>query len=207
MEIKRSFDILISVLGLAALSPLFIVLAIIIKATSRGPIFFVQNRIGLRGRPFRMIKFRTMERRAEANMPAQVVWDGPIFRVPGDPRVTGIGHYLRQYGLDELPQLFNVLAGQMSIVGPRPHLREEVEKYEDWHHERLAVKPGITCIWQVSDRHNVSFEEWIRMDLHYVRNRSAWLDFRILLATVEAMLFGRKPRFFNVWKAPHEAQA
>jgi lipopolysaccharide/colanic/teichoic acid biosynthesis glycosyltransferase len=192
--VKRTMDIVISLLGILFLSPLFLIIALLVKYTSVGPIFFVQQRVGLNGILFPLYKFRTMRQDAEhlfLKNPMLRTWDGPVFRVKQDPRVTAPGKILRRFNLDELPQLINVLIGQMSIVGPRPHLPEEVARYLPWHRERLARKPGLTCLWQIGDRHNVTFEKWIRMDIYYIRHFSIWLDIRIIWATFQ-MIFGGK---------------
>lgn len=191
---KRVIDVVISSFLLLVLSPLFLVIVVWIKATSKGPVFFAQERVGLNKRTFRMYKFRSMMEDAE-QMRESVAHlnevDGPVFKIHDDPRVTGVGKFLRRTSLDELPQLFNVLHGEMSLVGPRPPLPEEVERYEWMFRKRLSVKPGITCIWQISGRSDVSFARWMRMDQDYVENWSLWLDFRILLKTIPAVLSSR----------------
>ena len=191
---KRVIDVVLSSILLLVLSPLFLVLAVWIKATSKGPVFFTQERVGLNKRTFRMYKFRSMLDEAEKmreSIEHLNELDGPAFKIQNDPRITRIGKFLRRTSLDELPQLFNVLRGEMSLVGPRPPLREEVERYEWMFRKRLSVKPGITCIWQISGRSDVSFARWMRMDQDYVENWSLWLDFRILLKTIPAVLSSR----------------
>jgi exopolysaccharide biosynthesis polyprenyl glycosylphosphotransferase len=191
--VKRTADVVVATLGLVFLTPAFVFIAILIRSSSKGPVIFRQRRVGLQGKIFVMYKFRTMHEEAEgqlAGMAELVEWDGPIFRVKNDPRVTRIGRLLRRLSLDELPQLFNVLAGEMSLVGPRPHLPEEAARYEPWHRKRLTCKPGLTCLWQVTQRHNMTFDEWIRLDLQYVEEWSLWLDFRICLKTIPAVLSG-----------------
>ena len=191
---KRVIDVVISSVLLLVLSPIFLVIAAWIKTTSKGPVFFTQERVGLNKRTFRMYKFRSMLDEAE-KMRDSIAHlnelDGPAFKIQNDPRITGIGKFLRRTSLDELPQLFNVLRGEMSLVGPRPPLREEVERYEWMFRKRLSVKPGITCIWQISGRSDVSFARWMRMDQDYVENWSLWLDFWILLKTIPAVLSSR----------------
>ena len=169
--------------------------ALVIKLTSPGPVFFRQQRAGLNGRPFTMLKFRTMVTNAEQLKQELAVLNemtGPVFKVTNDPRVTPIGKWLRKASLDEFPQLFNVLSGDMSLVGPRPLPLDEVAKFDDVaHRRRLSVKPGLTCIWQVSGRNKVSdFREWVRLDLEYIDNWSLWLDIKILLRTIPVVLFG-----------------
>jgi lipopolysaccharide/colanic/teichoic acid biosynthesis glycosyltransferase len=191
--IKRTADFLVAILGLVFLTPVFLLIAILIKSTSKGPVIFRQKRVGLRGKTFVMCKFRTMHEDAErqlTEMPELVQWDGPIFRVKDDPRVTRIGKLLRALSIDELPQLFNVLVGEMSLVGPRPHLLEEAARYEPWHRKRLTCKPGMTCLWQLTRRHDLTFDEWIRLDLQYVDEWSLWLDFQVLVKTIPAVLSG-----------------
>ncbi|MFH1562760.1 MAG: sugar transferase [Nitrospirota bacterium] len=188
--IKNIFDRVFALLILLILGPtLMLLIILIIKLTSRKgvPVFFRQTRVGLNRRPFCFYKFRTMVTNAEEMknfMERLNEMDGPVFKIRKDPRITKLGRFLRKYSLDELPQFFNVLKGEMSIVGPRPPLPKEVEKYEQWHHRRLSMKPGITCIWQVSGRNRVSFKEWVRMDLEYIDNYSLWLDFKILIRTI-----------------------
>lgn len=192
--LKRSLDFTSTLLGLSLLLPLFAVVALLIKATSKGPVFFVQERVGLRGRRFRMVKFRTMvadaEKRLEEVRHLNEV-DGPVFKIKHDPRITAVGRFLRMSSIDELPQLWNVLRGDMSLVGPRPPLAAEVENYERWQRRRLSMRPGITCLWQVSGRSNVDFDRWMGLDLEYIDNWSLGLDFLILLKTVPAVFFGR----------------
>lgn len=188
---KRVLDVLISSILLLLLLPVFVVIAICIKATSGGPVFFTQQRVGLNKRTFRMIKFRSMRDDAEEmrdSISHLNELDGPVFKIQNDPRVTRVGKFLRKSSLDELPQLFNVLRGEMSLVGPRPPLPQEVDRYEWMFRKRLSVKPGITCIWQISGRSDVSFARWMRMDQEYVENWSLWLDLRILMKTIPAVL-------------------
>lgn len=191
---KRLLDIIISALALAVLSPLFIIIAAGIKLTSDGPVFFWQERCGLNGRKFRFYKFRTMFKDAEARLESLREFnemEGPVFKMRKDPRITNIGRVLRKFSLDELPQFWHVLKGDMSLVGPRPPIPEEVKKYDYWHRRRLSMKPGLSCIWQISGRNKVSdFEEWIKLDLKYIDNWSLWLDLNILLKTIPVVLFG-----------------
>ncbi|MDZ7372504.1 MAG: sugar transferase [candidate division KSB1 bacterium] len=191
--IKRLLDIVLASLMLIAFSPLMLVVAILIKLTSPGPVLFKQKRCGLNGRKFTLYKFRTMVPGAERKKQELLrmnEMNGPVFKMKRDPRVTPIGRILRKFSIDELPQLFNVLKGDMSIVGPRPALPVEVELYEVWQRRRLSLKPGLTCIWQVSGRNKVPFERWMQMDLEYIDNWSLWLDFKIMLKTVFVVLTG-----------------
>jgi exopolysaccharide biosynthesis polyprenyl glycosylphosphotransferase len=185
---KRALDIFGSVVGLIVLSPLLLVIALAIKLTSRGPILFVHPRCGVGGRPFRFFKLRTMVANAEArkrDLKHLNEMSGPVFKIRRDPRITSLGRVLRKLSLDELPQLWNVLRGDMSLVGPRPPTVDEVERYTRRQVQRLSVMPGLTGLWQVSGRNNISdFDRWIDLDLEYARRWSMWLDLRILLKTV-----------------------
>jgi exopolysaccharide biosynthesis polyprenyl glycosylphosphotransferase len=186
--IKTMGDIYFSIMAIILLLPVFILLAMIIKIGSKGPVFFRQERIGLRGRKFRLYKFRTMVVDAESQLKilkARNEADGPVFKIKEDPRITRVGKLLRKTGLDELPQLFNVVRGEMSLIGPRPPLEEEVKQYERWQLRRLSVKPGITCTWQIiPDRHDVSFEEWMELDLNYIDNWNLFKDLGLFFKTV-----------------------
>ncbi len=191
---KRLLDLLVAALALVALSPLFAILALLIKATSRGPVFFHQQRAGLGRQPFVMLKFRSMRfdadlRRRELEHRNEM--DGPVFKMRRDPRITPLGRFLRRSSLDELPQLVNVLLGQMSLVGPRPLPLEEARRLAPEHQRRHSVKPGMTGLWQISGRNDLPYEEMMRLDLEYVERRSLWLDLRILLATLPAVMAGR----------------
>lgn len=191
LAIKKIMDIVLSVFLVICLSPLLIAIAILIKTTSRGPIFFKQARVGLRGRQFGLYKFRTMIVNAETmkkDLEADNEADGPVFKIKDDPRVTKIGKFLRRTGLDELPQLFNVLKGEMSLIGPRPPLPSETIQYKRWQLRRLSVKPGLSCFWQIKpDRNNIKFEKWMELDLAYIDNWSLRLDFIILLKTIKTV--------------------
>ena len=190
---KRFFDIVFSALGLIALSPLFLLVSLAIKLDSKGSVFFTQERVGKRGETFKMFKFRSMVTDAEAqleNLRALNEKDGPVFKMSRDPRQTKVGHFLRKTSLDELPQLANVLLGQMSLVGPRPPLAQEVAQYSTWQKRRLGVTPGLTCYWQVSGRSNISFDQWVRMDIQYIKDLSFWTDLKILFKTIPAVLRG-----------------
>lgn len=192
--IKRLIDVVCSFLGVLVLSPLFIIIAIIIKTTSKGPVFFSQKRVGKNGKEFDMYKFRSMVVNAEElkeKLAAQNEMSGPMFKMKDDPRVTKVGKFIRKTSLDELPQLWNVLKGDMSLVGPRPSLPKEVAQFEEWMYKRLEVKPGLTCYWQVSGRNNIDFEDWMKLDIKYVEERSTWVDVKLIFKTV-GVLFGDK---------------
>ena len=202
--VKRTSDVLVASLALAALTPLWLVIAALIKIDSRGPIFYRQERVGMDGRIFLFLKFRTMradsddamhreyQRKYIAGQPDTNLGDGlrPVYKLHQDPRVTRVGRVLRRLSLDELPQLLNVLRGDMSVVGPRPPIPYEVEAYELWHRKRLDMKPGLTGLWQVSGRNRLSFDEMVRLDLFYIENWSLLLDLRIILKTLPVMLRG-----------------
>jgi lipopolysaccharide/colanic/teichoic acid biosynthesis glycosyltransferase len=180
---------------LTVLSPFYLVVALLIKFTSPGPVLFRQQRSGLNGRPFTIYKFRTMATDAEARkqeLASRNEMRGPVFKITNDPRVTPIGRFLRRYSIDEFPQFFNVLRGEMSLVGPRPLPVDEVKRFDDFsHRRRLSVKPGLTCTWQISGRNNViDFNDWVRLDLEYIDNWSLWLDMKIICRTVPAVLGG-----------------
>jgi exopolysaccharide biosynthesis polyprenyl glycosylphosphotransferase len=191
---KRLLDIVISLALLVLLSPLFLMVALLIKLDSRGPVFFVQERIGLNKRRFRMYKFRTMVNDAErlqATLEKLNEASGPVFKIKDDPRITRTGRVLRRASIDELPQLFNVLIGGMSLVGPRPLPVRDYQGLErDWHRRRFSVQPGITCLWQVNGRSSVHFEQWMELDMQYVDHWSLWLDLKILAKTMPAVLKG-----------------
>jgi exopolysaccharide biosynthesis polyprenyl glycosylphosphotransferase len=191
---KRVFDIVLSGIILLLCLPLFIVVAILIKLTSPGHVFFTQKRVGLNGRIFTLYKFRTMVKDAELKlselMPHNEM-NGPVFKMSNDPRITPFGKILRKLSIDELPQFWNVLMGTMSVVGPRPPLPSEVKQYDPWHRRRLSMRPGITCLWQVSGRNKIiDFAKWVKMDLDYIDDWSLWLDMKIFAKTVPVVLFG-----------------
>ncbi|MFC0875460.1 sugar transferase [Saccharicrinis sp. FJH2] len=192
LKMKVLSDVLISGFILILISPLMLIIAALIKLDG-GPIFFKQKRMGLHGKHFYCLKFRTMVTNAE-ELKAKLMHlneqEGPVFKIKNDPRITKIGQFLRKTSLDELPQFINVLRGDMSIVGPRPPIPSEVKQYERWQSRRLSMKPGITCIWQVSGRNNIPFHEWMKMDMQYIDNWSLKLDFLILLKTVRVVLTG-----------------
>jgi exopolysaccharide biosynthesis polyprenyl glycosylphosphotransferase len=192
---KRVVDAGVSLIALIVLAPLMITVAILIKLTSPGPVLFSQDRVGMNQRRFRIYKFRSMvvdaEEKKKQLAHLNEIADGPAFKMKNDPRITRIGRFIRKTSIDELPQLFNVLHGEMSLVGPRPPLPEEVKRYEWLFRKRLSVKPGITCVWQISGRSNTTFERWMEMDNEYIDNWSFWLDLKILVKTVPAVLLGR----------------
>jgi len=189
--LKRLLDVVLAAIGLVATLPLWLAIVIAVRLDSPGPAVFIQERVGLNGRLFRFYKFRSMFTDAEhrlAELESSNEVSGPVFKMRADPRVTRIGTLLRRTSLDELPQLLNVLKGDMSLVGPRPPLPREVEKYTPTDAVRLSVKPGLTCLWQISGRSTVSFDEWMALDRDYVHNMSFWLDLTILARTVRAVL-------------------
>jgi len=192
--IKQLIDIVISFIAFVVLIPLYIVIAILIKATSPGPVFYYQERYGLNGRRFKLIKFRTMVVDAEKQREALLSKNemiGPAFKLTNDPRVTAIGNLLRKASLDELPQIWNILRGEMSLVGPRPPIPAEVEQYDDWHRRRIRMRPGLTCLWQISGRNKIKdFNNWVKLDLEYIDQWSLWLDLKILFKTIPIVLFG-----------------
>ncbi|HEU4929588.1 MAG TPA: sugar transferase [Candidatus Krumholzibacteria bacterium] len=191
---KRAFDLIVGSGILLLLLPVIPVVALMIRLDSEGPVFYRQERIGMRGRPFRFYKFRSMRAdsdRLRADLEARNELAGPVFKMKNDPRVTAVGQFLRRSSLDEIPQIFNVLKGDMSIVGPRPALPGEVARYEAWHRRRLDVKPGITCLWQVAGRSQVGFDEWMRLDIEYMSRRSLRTDVAIFLKTVPAVIARR----------------
>ena len=195
--LKRFMDILLSISMGIILSPVFFLIAALIKLTSRGPVFYSQVRTGLNGREFLFWKFRSMYLDAESRQRELQKYNemsGPVFKIRNDPRVTPIGRFLRRYSLDELPQLWNVLTGEMSIVGPRPPIPTEVKKYERWQRRRLSMKPGLTCLWQVNGRNEIDFTEWMKLDMQYIDSWSLGLDLKILAKTVPAVVFARGAR-------------
>lgn len=192
---KQLLDFFGAFILLALLVPLFLTIAAAIKLTTPGPVFFRQQRSGMSGAPFTLYKFRTMVTNAEQlqhELAAMNEMSGPVFKVTNDPRVTPMGKFLRKYSLDELPQLFNVLHGEMSLVGPRPLPVDEVKRFDNLaHRRRLSVKPGLTCLWQISGRNQISdFKEWVRLDLEYIDNWSLWLDLKIIILTIPVVLRG-----------------
>jgi len=190
---KRLLDIVGATVGIILLLPVLVACAIAVKLMSPGPILFRQTRIGKQGRSFSCLKFRTMRVGAHAQqelLRATSLQDGPAFKVAGDPRITSIGGILRKFSLDELPQLFNVLVGEMSLVGPRPPIPSEVENYTWWQRRRITIKPGLTCIWQVYGRNRVSFKRWVEMDLFYIDNSSMWMDLKLIVHTLRVVIRG-----------------
>lgn len=188
---KRIIDLLGSIIGLILLSPILIITAIVIKLDSKGPIFFIQERVGKNGEYFNMYKFRSMVIDAEEKLyqlKDKNEMSGPMFKMKNDPRVTRVGSFIRRTSIDELPQLFNVLKGEMSLVGPRPNLPREVIKFTDYQKDKLLAQPGITCYWQVMGRNNIDFEQWIELDVKYVRERSTWVDIKLIFKTVGLLL-------------------
>jgi exopolysaccharide biosynthesis polyprenyl glycosylphosphotransferase len=189
--VKRAMDVAGATLGLTLGSPILALVALAIRIDSPGPILFAQERVGQSGARFNMLKFRSMRTGSEAELAdlrGLNESDGPTFKMRDDPRITRVGRFLRRHSLDELPQFWNVLRGEMSLVGPRPPIPAEVEEYQDWHLRRLEVRPGVTGLWQVSGRSLLSFDEQVLLDIHYVENWSIWLDLQILLRTVPQVL-------------------
>jgi len=192
---KRVVDVIISGAGLVVLSPVFLIISIAIKLTSPGPIFYRWHVVGLNKKKFMSYKFRTMVVNADElkkKLMQKNEMNGVVFKMKNDPRITKIGRVLRKFSLDELPQLYSVFKGDMSLVGPRPPLVTEVPDFENWHRRKLSVKPGITCLWQCSGRNHIeNFDDWVKMDLQYIDHWSLWLDFKILLKTIPAVLMGK----------------
>lgn len=190
---KRAMDIIGSLCGIILLSPLLIIVALAIKIEDpKGSIFFSQKRCGKDNKLFPMYKFRSMVSNAEELLEELMEhneMDGPVFKIKDDPRITKVGKFIRKTSIDELPQLFNILRGDMSIVGPRPAIPHEVAEYSHYHKQRLLVKPGLTCIWQVSGRNSIGFDEWMEMDLEYIEKRDLWMDIKLIFKTV-GVLFG-----------------
>jgi exopolysaccharide biosynthesis polyprenyl glycosylphosphotransferase len=193
--VKRIFDLAVALVLLILLMPLFIIVALVIKLTSPGPILFVQERVGLHKRRFRFLKFRTMVQDAEKQQPALEELNevsGPVFKIWNDPRMTAVGSLLRRTSVDELPQLINVLRGDMSLVGPRPLPVRDYQAFDsDWHRRRFSVRPGMTCLWQVGGRNSLPFERWMELDMQYIDQWSLWLDFRVLVSTLPAVVSGK----------------
>nr|MBO2500834.1 sugar transferase [Acidimicrobiia bacterium] len=194
LAVKRAIDIIGATIALVLLSPVFLVVAIAVKLSSPGPVLFKQTRIGKYGEPFTFLKFRSMRVGADnekRNLIDLNEVDGPVFKIREDPRITSVGRFLRKTSLDELPQLLHVLSGRMSLVGVRPPVPEEVAEYSAYERQRLLIKPGLTCIWQVSGRSDLDFRTWMRMDLEYIENWSLALDLKLILKTFSAVLSGR----------------
>ena len=191
---KRVMDVLGASAALLLFSPIMLLAALAVKLDSPGPVFFRQTRVREGGKPFSFYKFRSMyvdaeQRKAEFESDNEA--SGPVFKIRHDPRITRVGRLLRKLSIDEMPQLVHVLLGQMSLVGPRPPVPSEVEQYQPWQLERLSVKPGLTCTWQVSGRSDIPFDTWVRMDIEYARTRNLWMDMRLLLLTIPAVITGR----------------
>ena len=191
---KRILDFIASLCALLILSPVLLIVSILIAPTSKGPVIFKQDRVGKNGIIFKMYKFRSMVANAE-ELKAQLEKDnemnGPMFKIKNDPRITKVGRFIRKTSIDEIPQLINVLKGEMSLVGPRPSLPSEVKEFEPWMLERLTILPGLTCYWQVMGRNDIEFNEWMKLDIKYVRERNFWLDLKLIFKTF-FVLFGDK---------------
>ena len=191
---KRAFDLVAGGFIIVLLLPVIPLVALMIRLDSDGPVFYRQDRVGKDGRLFKFYKFRSMRsdsERMRAALESRNDLTGPVFKMKNDPRITSVGQFLRRSSLDEIPQILNVMKGDMSIVGPRPALPGEVAKYEPWHRRRMAVKPGITCLWQVAGRSHVSFDEWMRLDIEYISRRSLRADLAIFLKTIPAVMARR----------------
>lgn len=189
---KRLIDVIGAFLGLVVLSPIILIISILIKLDSNGPILFSQDRVGKDKKVFKMYKFRSMVVNAEelkSKLKEQNEMSGPMFKMKEDPRVTKIGKFIRKTSIDELPQLINVIKGEMSLVGPRPSLPKEVEQFEPWMMERFQVKPGLTCYWQVYGRNDIDFEDWMKLDIKYIKERNIFIDLKLIFKTV-FVLFG-----------------
>ena len=190
--IKRIIDIIGALSGIILISPVMIIVAIWIKLDSKGPIFFAQNRVGRDGKKFMMYKFRSMCSDAECllgGLKEENEMSGPMFKMKDDPRITKVGKFVRKTSIDELPQLFNILKGEMSLVGPRPSLPKEVVQFTAFQQQRLIAKPGLTCYWQVRGRSDISFKEWMKMDVEYIEERNTFIDISLIFKTV-GVLFG-----------------
>lgn len=193
-KIKRFFDICLSTAALVVLSPLLLVIAILIYLEDKGPVIYSQTRIGKDGRAFKLYKFRSMCVDADErlrDLQKLNERDGPVFKIRDDPRVTKVGKFIRKTCIDELPQLVNIIKGEMSIVGPRPPLPNEVEQYNSYQKQRLLVVPGLTCYWQIQKGEETTFDEWVELDLKYIKERSILLDFRLILLTFKVILSGK----------------
>ncbi len=189
--LKRITDILVSLISLIFLSPVFVIIIILIKIDSKGPVIFSQYRVGKNGKTFKMYKFRSMVVNAEdllKELKNKNEMSGPMFKIKHDPRVTKIGKFIRKTSLDELPQLINILKGDMSLVGPRPNLPREVKEFDTWMLDKLVVRPGLTCFWQVMGRNSIGFIEWMKLDIKYVEERSYKLDIILILKTIRVFL-------------------
>ncbi|MBI4538202.1 MAG: sugar transferase [Gemmatimonadetes bacterium] len=194
-RLKRGIDLVFAFLSLVVLAPVFAVSALLVKIGSRGPVIYRWRAMGRGGRPFVSYKFRTMVENAD-ELKAELLplneMRGPVFKIRNDPRITPVGRWLRRFSIDELPQLWSVLKGDMSLVGPRPPFPEEFAQFESWQWAKLAVTPGMTCLWQINGRNEIrDFDEWVALDLEYICDWSLWLDFKILLKTIPAVLNGR----------------
>lgn len=188
---NRIIDVVGALVGILLSAPLLLLSVLAIKLTSRGPAFFVQIRVGRGGKLFRMYKLRTMVQNAQSQQKELMKkneQDGPAFKMKNDPRVTRLGRFLRKFSIDEIPQFLNVLKGEMSLVGPRPPLPREVKSYQKWHLQRLMVKPGLTGLWQVSGRNRINFDEWVRLDIRYIKQRSLLYDIKIMFKTIKVVL-------------------
>lgn len=191
--IKRVFDIIASLTGLIILSPVLLITSIAIKIEDKGPVIFSQERVGRNGKTFKMYKFRSMYTNAEEilkELKDLNEADGPVFKMKNDPRITKVGRFIRKYSIDELLQLINIIRGDMSVVGPRPALPKEVAEYDEFAKQRLLVKPGLSCYWQISGRSDIGFEQWMKLDVKYIKEMGILTDLKIILLTIPAVLKG-----------------
>ena len=192
--LKRLIDVIGSLFGIIILSPLMFIVAVAVKIESKGPIYFWQERVGRSGKLFKMYKIRSMVVNAEevlCDLKDKNEMTGPMFKMKNDPRITKVGKFIRKTSIDELPQLFNILKGNMSLVGPRPNFEREVIKFSVYQRQKLYVKPGLTCYWQVMGRNSIDFEEWMELDIKYIKERNTWVDIKLIFRTF-AVLFGDK---------------
>ena len=193
MFVKRLTDLVLSVIAIPFIILITPIIALVIRLDSKGPMLFLQERVGKNGKIFLMYKFRSMYKDADRmreRLGSKNEASGPVFKMKKDPRITKVGAILRRTSIDEIPQIINVIKGDMSMVGPRPALPLEVEKYSELERRRLEVKPGITCLWQIKGRSNIPFEEWVKLDIEYIDNQSIWLDFKIIIKTIPAVIKG-----------------
>lgn len=185
--VKRLFDVIVSIMGLIILSPILFITAIAVRIDTKGPVVFSQMRCGKDGKVFKMYKFRSMDIGAEKkneDLLGKNEMLGPVFKIKDDPRVTRVGRFIRRKSIDELPQLVNVIKGEMSIVGPRPPIDKEVLSYSSYHMQRLLIKPGLTCYWQTMGRNKIGFEQWVELDIKYISERNAWIDLKLIFKTI-----------------------
>lgn len=195
--VKRLIDFAGALFGIIVLSPILLIAALVIKIDSNGPVIFSQERVGKNGKLFKMYKFRSMVTNAEElldKLKEKNEMSGPMFKMTRDPRVTKVGRFIRKTSIDELPQLFNVIRGEMSLVGPRPNLPREVEEFTSYQMQKLTVKPGLTCYWQVMGRSSIDFEDWMELDIKYLKERNLWVDIKLIVRTFFVLFGDRNAR-------------